>query len=74
MSKRLKGRKCQTWPINQTDSVSYPVQWDKKIEFIHNIIPNKAKLLQEGIFFTLSFLPWEFLLFKNLEIEKIKTT
>ena len=34
----------------------------------------KAELPQEGIFFALNFLPWEFLLVKKLEIEKTKTT
>ena len=34
----------------------------------------KAELPLEGIFFALNFLPWEFLLVKKLEIEKIKTT
>ena len=34
----------------------------------------KAELPQVGIFFALSFLPWELLLIKKLEIEKTKTT
>ena len=35
---------------------------------------HKAELLQEGIFLTLNFLPWESLLIKKLEIKKTKTT
>ena len=34
---------------------------------------DKAELLKVGIFFTLNFLTWEFLLVKKLEIEKNKT-
>ena len=33
----------------------------------------KAKLQQEGIYFALNFLPWDFLLIKKLDIEKTKT-
>ena len=42
-------------------------------EFLH-LDTIKAELPLEGIFFALNFLPWEFLLVKKLEIEKIKTT
>ena len=34
--------------------------------------PFKVELLQVGIFFALNFLPWEFLLIKKLEIEKLR--
>ena len=34
----------------------------------------KAELPQEGIFFALNFLPWEFLLIKKLDFEKTKAT
>ena len=37
-------------------------------------IPAKAELQLEGIFSPLTFLPWESLLIKKLEIEKTKTT
>ena len=37
----------------------------------HLLKPNYRYI--EGIFFALNFLPWEFLLVKNLEIEKPKT-
>ena len=33
----------------------------------------KAELPQEGIFFALNFLPWEFLLINMLEIKKTNT-
>ena len=33
---------------------------------------DKAELLKVGIFFTLNFLPWEFLSIRKLEIEKTK--
>ena len=36
--------------------------------------PTKAELPLEGFFFSLNFLPWEFLLVKKLEINKTKTT
>ena len=39
----------------------------------NNLVLIKAELLLEGIFFALNFLPWQFLLIKKLEIEKIKT-
>jgi hypothetical protein len=48
------------------------VLWCQPIKLIH--IVSKAELPLEGIFFTLNFLPWEFLLVKKLEIEKTKTT
>ena len=40
----------------------------------HLHIDIKAELQQEGIFFALNFLPWDFLLIKKLEINKTKTT
>ena len=48
------------------------VLWCQPIKLIH--IVSKAELPLEGIFFTLNFLPWEFLLVEKLEIEKTKTT
>ena len=41
---------------------------------LHNQLPTKAELLQEGIFFLLQLFAREVLVMKKLEIEKTKPT
>ena len=47
------------------------------IKFSHESMKKdctKAELPQEGILFALNFLPWKFLLIKNLDFEKTMAT